>query len=194
VNVLLFICQLGDLIVCEDPIHVIFDTDWTVFWLNIGFTALITAGAVVLGIFINDLASKRKLKKTTKIALKREITDVLTILENKDAKDTGHTFDDEYYSYTPYRFEPASYQSLVGSGSLLHLDVELQGFIRDGYSLMLEHNYLISEIDKLSPNALLYEVYKYRDYMGYIEGLQVNLSGLEQEMIERFKMILDRLG
>jgi hypothetical protein len=73
------------------------------------------------------------------------------------------------------------------------MDNDLQAKIRDLYSLILEHNNLFSQIENLSPNIFLYKVFNFKEYMGHIEHLQVNLTGLESEMTKQFKLVLSSL-
>lgn len=193
-NVLLFLCTIGNFINCEEPIYVISETDWFAFWLEILLSALITTGSVVLGIILNDSRVKRGLRKIAKRMLKSELTDILLTLNNNESKNTSQTFDGENFSYVPYRFHAISYQSLIESGSLLLLDSDLQGHVRNAYSLITEHNNLVSEIDRLTPNVYLHSVYNYKEYMRHIEGMQVNLTGLEREMLQEFDRVLSRLN
>jgi len=192
-NVLFFLCKLGDFINCEEPIWVVSETDWNIFWLNIIFSALITVGSVIAGMYLNNWNNKRIIRNNAKHSVKGELKDILDLLRSSNTKNIGQTFDHRAFSYTPFRFEAIAYQSLIHSGSLLEIDGELQISIRDSYALIMEHNNLLSEIDRLVPNIFLHHVFNYLEYMNHIEEIQVNLTGLESELDKELVSVLELL-
>lgn len=180
-QILLFLCEIiNQTISCQNPIQVVSEINL----LEIGLTALITVGAVVSGIFLTEKRNKSNLLKDSKESIKSNIDSIERLLQTYNSRETGITFEDNTsYSYCPIQFDTVSYDSLINSGDFQRFDTNSQQVIADFYSLVAEHNYIMKEIDRLLPYTTIRQLHNYRQFMNYIESLQVKLDNLEREML-----------
>ena len=117
-------------------------------WWAIGFTALITGGAVVGGIFLTQLITSSQIKKRNSKAILSHVHNVIDALGNFHLR-RYTTYDGWNICYVSHRFPLTPYQSIINSGEFTHFSNDSQGLLTTFLYVMEERNRLLKEIEEI---------------------------------------------